>query len=333
MISSNTSIISLRKKYSKNKELDSMLSFQDAFKRHVVSKKQSLIDLTIVAANLTPQVLMNIDDLDPLLVKSIRETNPNFDPSLISSFSENEMMGILNSAKGKYFEYIVTDKLNSGEIVGDVQLPDGFEAVMASSLNQPGWDLKILDQNGNISDYLQLKATNSLAYINETLERYPDITILSTSEVANGAEGLVLDSGISESELLNNVSATVSDLTPSNMDDFLEAFNPLMPLVFILATEGYHLSVGDSSVENMINSSRLRSERALLASGVGALIYAIGGGILALPATFVGGAMYDYYQNMSLASFSYEKSTQRLKKYRLYQQQKLIEEGMHGVSF
>ena len=100
------SIDSLRQKYSKGLVDDPVHAFRHAFKRQMVSKQQSLIDLTVTAANLGSQVFSDMDILDPLLEKAIRETNPNFDPSWIMGFSENEMMGIINTAKGKYFEYL-----------------------------------------------------------------------------------------------------------------------------------------------------------------------------------------------------------------------------------
>jgi len=333
MNANNFSLQSLKRKYSKGIEIDSLFAFQDAHKRYLISKQQSLIDLTVTAANLTPQIFFEHKNIDPLIEKAIKETNPNLDPSTLSSLSDHELTGILNTAKGKYFEYLVTDKLNSGETVGDLHLPEGYQAVMASSVTQPGWDIKILDDHGHLSDYLQLKATNSLSYIHATLERYPDITILSTDEVAERANGLVLDSGISEDMLREQVSSAINDLEPSVTDDFLEAFNPLMPLVFILASEGYRLSIGEHSITTSINSARFRAERSITASGVGSLVYALGGGWLTLPATFIGGAIYDNYRQTLLASDSLDKFTTRLKTYRLHQQEQTITGGGYGVVF
>jgi len=326
----NSSLEKLKEKYSTNHGVESLFAFRDAFKRYTVSRQQSLIDLTVVATNLSPQIFFDDKNIDPLVEKAIRETNPNFDPSFLFNFSDDELTGIVNSAKGKYFEYLVTEKLNSGETVGNLYLPDGYQAIMAESLTQPGWDIKIIDDNGNTADYLQLKATNSLAYINETLERYPDIEILSTHEVATRADGIVFDSGISEEDLRESVLESIDELDPSLMDNFLTAFNPLMPLVYIMASEGYRLSVGKDSVGEALGSTQFRIERTLVASGVGALIYAIGGGWLALPASFIGGELYNQYKESSLDSYSFEKSTARLKTYRLYQQQKIIDGGNYG---
>jgi len=323
----------LREKYSGGENGVSLFAFRDAFKRYVVSKKQSLIDLTVVAASISPQVLSDPADIDPMLELAINTTNPNFNPLRMHHYTDEELTGILNSAKGKYFEYLVTDKLNSDEQVGDIMLPDGYKAVMADSMNQPGWDIKILDAQGNVSDYLQLKATNSIGYIRDTLERYPDIKILTTDEIADRANGIVLDSGITEESLNDQITTAIDSLDSSQTGDFLSAFNPLLPLVFIVATEGYRVSVGKYSLSEAIDSTKYRAERSMVAHGIGAVVYAIGGGWLALPATFISGAVYNHYRELSLSAYTFEASTRRIRKYRLHQQQRIFDGSSYGMAF
>ena len=98
-----------------------------------------------------------------------------------------------------------------------------------------------------------------------------------------------------------------------------------------MASEGYRLSVGEESVKNALYSAQFRVERAVVASGIGALVYAIGGGWLALPASFVSGALYDQYRELSLVSYTFEESTSRLKGFRLHQQQQIIEGTNNGI--
>jgi hypothetical protein len=143
----------------------------------------------------------------------------------------DELQGAINTAKGKYFEYLVADQLNAGEQVGPVLLPDGYRAVLAESLNQPGWDMRIVGPDGATADYLQLKATSSAGYIQEALHRYPDIEILATHEVA--ASGLVLESGVKESELHDQVLSAIDVMDESVTECFLDYFSPLLPLVAI----------------------------------------------------------------------------------------------------
>ena len=50
--------------------------------------------------------------------------------------------------------------------------------------SQPGWDIQILNADGTVDQVLQAKATESVSYVKEALEKYPDIEIVTTEEVA-----------------------------------------------------------------------------------------------------------------------------------------------------
>ena len=68
---------------------------------------------------------------------------------------------------------------------------------------------------------LQLKATDSVSYINVTLEEHPDVAIVATSEVAAHFDSeMVIDSGISEAVLEDAVAETLLG----------EVVNPVSPL-------------------------------------------------------------------------------------------------------
>ena len=129
---------------------------------------------------------------------------------IINEFNYSEIQGLVNGIKGKLFEIRYVDYLNDGN------LPDGYSAVLASSPNNPGWDIAILDSNGSIAQELQMKATNSLTYIKEALERYPDINIVTTDEmysnlIMHGMADNVIDSGISNAELTEVVTEALEN--------------------------------------------------------------------------------------------------------------------------
>ena len=319
------SLYQLRQKYVAGRGAEPLLSCKAALQRRRISKRQSLIDLLVTTTSFGPALFRSGQSVDPLLGRAIAETNPNLDISQLMLYSDDQLTGIINSAKGKYFEYQVTEKLNAGEAVGDLQLPEGYQAVMADSANQGSWDIQIQDVNGHVSEYLQLKATRSAGYIYETLERYPDIAILSTSEVADHVDGIILDSGITEASLRADILDSLGQLDTSFPSCFMEAFNPLLPLVFILATEGYRLVVGRASGTSIVESLQHRVERSLVASGVGAIVYALGGGWLALPAAMIGSEVYNQYQKERLQLESVIQATDSLASFRLYQQQRILE--------
>ncbi len=61
------------------------------------------------------------------------------------------------------------EHLNSGD------LPYGFNAELAISATQPGWDIRVLDENGQVSELLQAKATEKGLNESWTLESYGSI--------------------------------------------------------------------------------------------------------------------------------------------------------------
>jgi hypothetical protein len=243
----------------------------DLLRRYSSYKNSVLID-TIATATSLPLHPHNLQELDPLAIRSIQDTNPTFDPTKIGIYSDDEWMGIVNSSKGKYFEYLVVEKLNAGESVGQLILPESYMAQLASVANQPGWDVAILNESGNTVDFLQLKATDSLGYIRDTLERYPDIAILTTDEAANSLEEnrMVLDSDISESDLESVIEETLSGNEASILEGFWESFNPVIPLLVIVATEGYQVTFSQKSVEDAIIHATSRTSRSITAGAIAA---------------------------------------------------------------
>jgi hypothetical protein len=230
-----------------------------------------LIDIIATATSLSLHP-NNLRELDPLAIKAIQDTNPNFDLTKVGMLSNDELMGIINSSKGKYFEYLVVEKLNAGENVGQLVLPEGYTAQSADVANQPGWDVSILNEHGSTVDFLQLKATDSLGYVRDTLERYPDIAILTTNEVTDSLpeSRMVLDADISDSDLENVIGETISGNEISIVEEFWESFNPIIPLLVIVATEGYKVTFSQKRIEDAIIHATSRTSRSMTAGAIAA---------------------------------------------------------------
>jgi len=79
--------------------------------------------------------------------------------------------------------------------------------------------------------------------------------------------------------------------------------------------------IGKTSAENLYDSAKYRVERAIISSGVGAIVYAFGGGWFSLASSFIAGGVYDSYVENSLANYNFDKTTSRLQCYRSYQLQ------------
>lgn len=119
--------------------------------------------------------------------------------------SPDELKGHVSNIKGILFEQEVQDKLTTA----------GIDSQLYEETNHPDTDLQILD-DGLVLDEVQLKATDSNSYINETLNENPDTLVVATSEVANEAgKDEVINSGISDSLLEETVAETISPIPSS----------------------------------------------------------------------------------------------------------------------
>jgi hypothetical protein len=301
----------------------------EAIDRYCTRKNSTIIDIAVNAASLAHSIAENPARLnDPLIAAAIRDTNPNFD--FANPPTGQALEGAVNAAKGKYFEYLVVDKLEHHERVGDVVLPPDCSAKLARSMTQPGWDVQIVDRHGHVMDYLQLKATDQLSYIKEALHRYPGISVLTTDDALYPDQHLqhVLNSNINGQLLddaVRETMASASDETFANA--LIGSFHPLLSLGFILATEGYRVVVKKKDIARAVLSAAHRSTRSVTSQAVGALVYAAGGGwCLAVPASILTGQVYERLAALYEASELIEQATNELMLLRVQQQEVLLQQ-------
>jgi hypothetical protein len=95
----------------------------------------------------------------------------------LEKLTQDGQASFVAAIKGKLFEIQYVDYLNDGH------LENGYKAVLSELANQPGYDVEILGPDGHVSNLIQLKATDSISYVKHALERYPDISVVTTSEV------------------------------------------------------------------------------------------------------------------------------------------------------
>ena len=251
-------------------------------KEQPVKVKKRLLDHFVVALTVGISDLQS-KSVDPLLEQAIEATSSRPIEALLAD--PEAAQGAINTAKGKYFELMVEQDMEQGVEYEGLALETNGSVELAEALNQPGWDIQIMDADGAVVDVLQLKATDSVAYLRETLEKDPDIQVMATEEVAalEEFEGTVIDSGIPNAEITEKVT---TDLYGSN-PDFLDAFSPLLPLVFILATEGVHVALGKETEQHFAERFSERAKHALTGSAVGAAFVALGFGTLAVIPAFL----------------------------------------------
>ncbi|WP_318492718.1 hypothetical protein [Photobacterium leiognathi] len=152
------------------------------------------------------------------------------------------MLGHISNIKGIVFEQEVVTALNE----------QGMDAMLFEATNHPISDIALMSGD-DIAAEMQLKATDSVAYINETLAENPDIPIIVTSEVANGFDStMVIDSGINNvalddavsevltSEIANHVGeSVVSDVASEGLADLVaDVALPISPISILGALFG-----------------------------------------------------------------------------------------------
>lgn len=124
--------------------------------------------------------------------------------------SAKELQGHVSNIKGILFEQEVQDKLTI----------NGIESNIFKETNHPYSDLQIIDDNDVIQE-LQLKATNSASYINNTLSENPDLQIIATSEIANLMDKEeVINSEISNAVIEEVVVETLSPVSKTGIGLF-----------------------------------------------------------------------------------------------------------------
>lgn len=132
---------------------------------------------------------------------------------ILSYFADIEpdaMIGHVNNVKGILFEQVYVEQL-AGQ---------GIEAEVFELTNHPGADITLFEDGEAVTE-LQMKATDSVSYINTTLNENPDIAIVATSEVANDFNtDMVIDSGIENAVLESSVLDVIAD----------DVVNPISPI-------------------------------------------------------------------------------------------------------
>lgn len=121
----------------------------------------------------------------------------------LSSMDASELRGVANNIKGIYHELYFVEKFNSSQ--------SELTASCQPSTTAAGSDILIRDKHGAVVDEVQLKATDSTSYLNEHIERYPNIKLLATDEIAEKCG--ISSSDISNAEITSDVASQIDALS------------------------------------------------------------------------------------------------------------------------
>lgn len=185
--------------------------YQGSYIEKLIRTKPAFDTTVIMGESLTQFLTTGI--YDPDIIQAYEMAYPNLAAEVslaerVVDMSPEQLVGLVNGIKGKLFEIQYVDLLN------DELLPEGVFAQLSESAIEPGWDIQIVDGYGFEIDVLQAKATSSVYYVQQALERYPNIDVVTTEETfmklaeMGQAEG-VIDSGLSNNELQDYVDASM----------------------------------------------------------------------------------------------------------------------------
>lgn len=277
----------LKTKYQRYKSSDSL---SDLYKHYIAKRESTLMDSITGALALNAIFLsdrIDYESITPQMEEAFSLSFPNLEISDLSDMTSDQLSGVISNWKGKLFELDVRDKLNNGEIVGDIFLENGQYAVIADKINQPGWDLQILNSDGTIATEIQLKATESLSYVNQAFEKYPDIDIVSTSEIAELNDRLI-NSGISNSEIQSSITEPIQNLFDTTTENIIESILPGLPFLIIAGTEGRKYFIGKQNFNESFSKAMDRGVKTGVSIGVGSLaMYLTDSGLFSIPASIL----------------------------------------------
>ena len=113
------------------------------------------------------------------------------------------MVGFNNALKGKLFEIKYLDHITE-------TLEPGYTAKLADSPTQKGFDIEIYNQFGEIDQQLQLKASTSASIVQDALEQYPEIDVVTLKNKIDANEKFkIIDIRESEEVSICKINNTI----------------------------------------------------------------------------------------------------------------------------
>jgi hypothetical protein len=164
--------------------------------------------------------------LPPDLVEAFKMQYPNvYEAGGLGSLTPESAESYLNGWSGKYTEILVRNALNSGGSIGGVSLKAGETAVLATNPTQSQWDIMV-EPTGRL---LQVKSTDSIAYVKETMEDLDGtgIDVISTDLPDFNVDSSVelMELAMSKDEIDAFIDNAILDSTETiELDDFLGVF-------------------------------------------------------------------------------------------------------------
>jgi hypothetical protein len=181
----------------------------------------------------------------------------------------DQLAGLISGVKGKLFEIDYVEWLNHGH------LPSGWTANLAHHANNPAWDIAIHDAHGHLDELLQLKATESLAYVREAIAAHPDIDIVVPHELYERlAEhpdfvGHIVDGHQTLGHLNDHVTNSADHAEAAGNHLHFPIIAPIIAIGFAAAQNRRKYREGKITLEHALRNIGERGLLAVIASSAG----------------------------------------------------------------
>jgi len=144
-----------------------------------------------------------------------------------SSYDSYEArLGFVNGIKGKLFEIKYVEHLNEN-------LEPGYIAEMSNNPINEGWDIKIAGPNNEVENLLQLKASTTVGHVKEAINNYPEIDIVTLSDLQGQLSSINSISNITASNISNeDLMLQIGEATGNQAFFFPTA--PLLALGYLI---------------------------------------------------------------------------------------------------
>ena len=144
-----------------------------------------------------------------------------------SSYDDyDSRLGFVNGIKGKLFEIKYVEHLNEN-------LEPGYVAAMSNNPINEGWDIKITGPNNEVENLLQLKATTTASHVKDAIEKYPQIDVVTLSDLQGQLSSINSISNVTASNISNeDLMLQIGEATGNQTFFFPTA--PLLALGYLI---------------------------------------------------------------------------------------------------
>ena len=278
---------------------DSLMELNEDYQRRY---HREILDLAAIAAEGVQNAwdLGLEPDLDPQVWEAFQLQYPNKtidflrDSIATSANPEGTIQGWERGIRGKYFEVLVRDELRAGESVGDINLGPGEDAILAESSTEKGWDINIIDEDGNSIRKVSLKAVKDFGDVEDALDKYPEYEVVTTTDHESEAisNEMVSTTDHHRKDLTRMVEGQIDEATEGVAEDIAEqgmevAFDsiPFASLLIIPGTEIWKMRKNGHSFKEALRMSKRRLARAGVFSGIEASVNATPAAPVSIPIT------------------------------------------------